>query len=433
MPITNISDVHQFLDARPSFKAEGKSAADFSLGRFREFCGAIGNPQQRFDAVHVAGSNGKGSTCQLIASIYRCGGYEVGLYTSPHIISYEERFRINGEPIGEASLVGFFGLHEAEIRRFRLTYFEISTAVAFWWFAQQQVDLAVIETGLGGRLDATNIITPLAAVITTVSPDHTDILGDTIEAIAAEKAGIIKSGVPLILGNVPEEAMGVINQTAKEKSAPLVDSSNLKPGGGNGAYGLTVGGVRVSVQSDFAAPVQAHNIAAAWQLTAQLNDRLPVTAAQQKEGIKNAGTIFPAKARFEKLHPELQWYFDGAHNLQAVLALKETVATMQPVEETTVVLSLMRDKISEKVMKEFLEFKKIIYHTLGSGRAASQKDIQQWLPGVQSFPVSESSRNALFKELRSELVIFAGSFYFYATVQDWMSSYTIGRQSFNPS
>jgi dihydrofolate synthase/folylpolyglutamate synthase len=427
MPISDIAEVHQFLSARPSFKAEGKSAADFTLERFREFCAAIGNPQQQFDAVHVAGSNGKGSSCQLIASIYRCAGYKVGLYTSPHIISYEERFCINGNPISEASLVEFFRLHEAEIKRFRLTYFEISTAVAFWWFAREQVDLAVIETGLGGRLDSTNIITPLAAVITTVSLDHTDILGDTIEAIAAEKAGIIKSGVPVILGNISERAGKVLDQTAKKRNAPVVRSRNLKPEGGNGSYRLTIEGVEVSLQSDFAAPVQAYNIAAAWQLTRVLNDRLPVRAAHQSGGIRRAGTLFPLKARFEKLHPQLKWYFDGSHNLQAVLALKETVALMQPVEETTIVLSMMRDKITEKVMKEFLEFKKIIYHVVELGRAAKPKEIQQWLPGVQPFPVSETSRKALFKELESELVIFTGSFYFYATVQDWLSSYTISR------
>ena len=131
MPFDTIGDVHLFLDSKPAFKADGKKAADFSLDRFEKFCAAMGNPQQQFPAVHVAGSNGKGSTCCIIASVYRRAGYNVGVYTSPHIISYAERFTINGEQLSDEELVVFFREHESLIKTFRLTYFEISTAIAF--------------------------------------------------------------------------------------------------------------------------------------------------------------------------------------------------------------------------------------------------------------------------------------------------------------
>ena len=420
--IESITDVLQFLDQIPSFKAEGRKAADFSLGRFEKFCDLIENPQQELRCIHVAGSNGKGSTCRLIASMYRNGGYDVGLYTSPHILDYHERFAINGEHIPEADLVTFFQLYDGLIRSLKLTYFEISTALAFWWFARQKVDVAVIETGLGGRLDATNIITPIISVITTITLDHTDLLGDTIEAIAAEKAGIIKHNVPVVLGNVPEETVPVFQQQAQEKSAPIYTIDNLKPEFEGGNFALTDEEKTIKFSTSLQMPVQAHNIAMAWKVSTVLRETLPLAEQSRIAGVEEVGNEFPVPAQFEKLHQSREWYFDGAHNVQAVREMKKMVETKRPVKQTILVLSVMHDKINEKMMSEFSEFKKIIYHTLPLGRAATFDDVQVWLPHVQPFPVKKTSRKSLLKEFESELVIFAGSFYFYATVRDWLSS-----------
>lgn len=422
MAIRTIADVHQFLDSIPAFKAAGKEAADFSLDRFRRFCAAIDNPQEQFRSIHVAGSNGKGSTCNIIASIYRQAGYKTGIYTSPHIVSYNERFVINGVDISDDELLSFFQTHEALIKSFRLTYFEISTAIAFWWFAGQQVNVAIIETGLGGRLDATNIITPVASVITTVTLDHTDILGDTIEAIAAEKAGIIKQEVPLIVGNTPERALDVILERADEQSAAVYQAEQLEPRWEKGTYYLKKGDEQITLESTLKTAVQAHNIAVAWRLITVLQNELPVTDGQRREGVKRAG-LRANMARFEQLHPELDWYFDGAHNVQAIREMKKMVQTIRPVDRSILVLALMSDKLTKKMASEFSEFKKIIYHTLPLGRAASFKNVKQWLPRVEPFPNQPKARNSLLKEFESELVIFSGSFYFYPAVRDWLTTF----------
>ncbi len=357
MGFDSIDDVYQFLDNIPSFKAKGKGAADFSLDRFRQFCDAIGNPQDKFPSIHVAGSNGKGSTCTILGSIYRAADFNVGVYTSPHLISYNERFAINGQIISDGDLMSFFEQHQSRIKSFRLTYFEISTALAFWWFAEQDVEIAVIETGLGGRLDSTNIINPIASVITTVTLDHTDVLGNSLEAIAAEKAGIIKQNTPVVLGNMPQVARQVIREYAKAKSAPVYTTDEMNPKMENGRFYLNEGGQQVELESTLRASVQAWNIAAAWRATTVLQDKLPITDAQRKNGIYEAGGRANT-ARFEKLHPALQWYFDGAHNLQAIREMKKMVRQLQPIDKSTVVFAIMKDKLNKKWHQNFRNSKK---------------------------------------------------------------------------
>lgn len=422
MSVENIQDVHRFLEAIPQFKNEGKSAADFSLNRFQRFCTAIGDPQNRFPSIHVAGSNGKGSTCHILGSIYHQAGYEVGVYTSPHILSYAERFTINGRQVRDEALVDFFSSYQALITSFRLTYFEVSTAIAFWWFSRRQVDLAIIETGLGGRLDATNIITPLVSVITNVSMDHTDVLGETIVAIAREKAGIIKENVPVVTGNLPPDAAQEIERIAKKKQSKIRTIDELEPEWRDGQYFLRADEEEIALNSQLQTPVQAFNIAVSWRVVQLLQPRFSVSDKQFKVGIENVRALYPGLGRFEKLDVGYPWYFDGAHNLGAVRAMKQMVETIQPVNETVLVLSLMKDKINEKMMIEFSEFKKIVYHTLPLGRAATLEDVEDWLPRAVPFPAKQNIPSTLLKEFSSELVIFAGSFYFYATVRDWLST-----------
>ena len=188
----SINDVYKWLNEIPMFGKTGASAANFSLRSIRRFCAELGNPQDTYPTIHVAGTNGKGTTCQMLASVCQSAGYKTGLYTSPHLLDYRERFRVNAAQITEQDLLRFFRRFDELLKRYSLTYFEISTAIAFWFFEQQKVDIAIIETGLGGRLDATNIITPEVSVITSVGLDHTDILGDSLGKIAKEKGGIIK-------------------------------------------------------------------------------------------------------------------------------------------------------------------------------------------------------------------------------------------------
>ena len=191
------------------------------LDNISGFLKLIGNPQQNLKTFHIAGSNGKGSTAAFIASILRESGFNVGLYTSPHFVRFNERVKINGLEIPDVYIAGFISSYEKEIDKLQLTFFEVTTALAFQYFYDRKVDYAVIETGLGGRLDATNVLNPLGIIITTISKEHTQILGDTIEKIAYEKAGIIKDNSKVFTGRMPETAEEVIKKRCEETSSEL--------------------------------------------------------------------------------------------------------------------------------------------------------------------------------------------------------------------
>ena len=182
----------------------------------------LGMPHRTFKTIHVAGTNGKGSTSHTLAAILQACGYRVGLYTSPHLVDFRERIRINGEPLSESYVVDFVAKHRAFFEPLHPSFFELTTAMAFSYFAESHVDVAVIEVGLGGRLDCTNIISPILSVITNISLDHTGFLGDTLAQIAVEKAGIIKPNTPVVVGETTVETRQVFENTAKEQHAPVV-------------------------------------------------------------------------------------------------------------------------------------------------------------------------------------------------------------------
>lgn len=198
-----------------------KFGMKFGLTGIRRLLKFAGNPEITFSSVHIAGTNGKGSTAAMIAAVFSAAGYKTGLYTSPHLVDYSERIRINGNPIPHRSIVRIVSRLKPEIRKHNLTFFEATTALAFRYFADSAVDIAVVETGLGGRLDATNALKPLATVITTIGLEHKEILGNSLKAIAKEKAGIIKPGVPCFTGVTSPGALAVIQKKAAKNRSPL--------------------------------------------------------------------------------------------------------------------------------------------------------------------------------------------------------------------
>lgn len=199
-----------------------KSGMKFGLRNIRRLLHELGNPHKKFRSIHIAGSNGKGSTAAMIASVLSAAGYRTGLYTSPHLVSFRERIRINGRPISPSDVVRLTGLLRSMVNRHSVTFFEAVTALAFRYFQEKKVDFAVIETGLGGRLDATNVVIPEISVITTISREHAEILGNLIGEIAYEKAGIIKRGIPCVTGVKSRRAMEVIRGVARSQRAPII-------------------------------------------------------------------------------------------------------------------------------------------------------------------------------------------------------------------
>lgn len=205
----------------PAYHRIGKAAYKGNLDNTLELDAYFGHPHTKFRTVHVAGTNGKGSVSHMIASVMQEAGYRTGLYTSPHLKDFRERIRVNGVMMGEEEVVSFVRLHDDLIRRVQPSFFELTVAMAFDYFERMKVDVAVIEVGMGGRLDSTNIITPGLSVITNIGHDHMEFLGDTLTAVAGEKAGIIKEGVPVVVGETQTETKGVFRERAEMKHAPI--------------------------------------------------------------------------------------------------------------------------------------------------------------------------------------------------------------------
>lgn len=222
----NYEETIDYLYARlPMFTRDGVSAFKKDLTNTHRLCEALGNPQERFKSIHIAGTNGKGSTSHMLAAILQQSGYKTGLYTSPHLLDFRERIRLNGVMIPQAWVAAFVSDHQSLIAQVQPSFFEVTVAMAFAFFAEEQVEVAVVETGLGGRLDSTNIITPLLSIITNIGYDHTAMLGNTLPEIAGEKAGIIKSAVPAVVGERQASVAGVFERVAAEKGSSLLFAS----------------------------------------------------------------------------------------------------------------------------------------------------------------------------------------------------------------
>lgn len=205
----------------PFYQRDGQVAYKADIGNIVAACQALDNPHQKFKSIHIAGTNGKGSTSHMLASILQEAGYKTGLYTSPHLKDFRERIRINGKRIGKKDVVDFVSKNKSLFLQLEMSFFEMSVAMAFDFFAKENVDIAVIECGLGGRLDSTNIIQPELAIITNIGLDHTQLLGDSLEKIAQEKAGIIKKDSPIIIGRKQKETENIFKAIAKRKNAPI--------------------------------------------------------------------------------------------------------------------------------------------------------------------------------------------------------------------
>ena len=212
----------------PMFQTQGKTALNNKLDNILAFTSVLGNPQTKFKSLHIAGTNGKGSSSSMLASILQEAGYKVGLYTSPHLKDFRERIKINGREIPEDYVVSFIAKNRPFLEEYHLSFFEMTVGMAFSYFENEKVDIAVIEVGLGGRFDSTNIITPEVSLITNISKDHTDILGDTLPKIAFEKAGIIKRNVPVVISEYQEETAPVFTAKAKEMKAPIIFTNHIE-------------------------------------------------------------------------------------------------------------------------------------------------------------------------------------------------------------
>jgi dihydrofolate synthase/folylpolyglutamate synthase len=343
--------IYSFVDFSRTHQ-ENLSPENFDLSRMVDFMELLGFPQDRFPSIHIAGSKGKGSVSAFCASVLQDAGYKVGLYTSPHLKDFEERIQINQVPIPRPTLVDYVEeIKEVVASVPELTTFEIMTGLGFLYFSRQNVDIAVIEVGLGGRLDATNIITPLLSVITALYLDHTSILGDTIEEIAMEKGGIIKPGIPVVCAPQSEIALGVIKGIAAGNNAPFIDVQKEYPfsitsrslAGQSFRLESTVGKGRNDVE--FSIPLlgsyQVENAVTAIASVDIVREQgFPVREETLHQGLAN--TKWPA--RFEVVRQEPPVIMDSAHNPASMLKLIETVDDFFPDHKMILVFGISEDK-----------------------------------------------------------------------------------------
>ncbi len=308
--------------------------AHFGLATTEALAAMMGNPHQRLRFIHVAGTNGKGSTCAMLESVYREAGLRVGLYTSPHLACFRERIQVNRACISEQELVRLATLLRKAADERPVTLFEFTTVMAMRHFAEQNCDLVIWEAGLGGRLDATNIVTPLASVITNIALDHQQWLGDTTAKIAREKAGIIKPGIPVITMVDDAPALAVIKEEALRKGSPLIKVEPPAPGWASDGT--------PSFDPGLAGQHQKWNAAAARATVEALQGILPVPEAALRRGL--AGVQWPGRFQIVPMPNGIKMVLDGAHNLAGVEALALALKDYFPGQNKTLILGVLEDK-----------------------------------------------------------------------------------------
>ncbi len=390
----------------------------FGLESIRWILSLLDNPQDSYQSIHVAGTNGKGSVVSMVSTVLREAGFRTGAYTSPHLISFTERITVDGEPIREEEVVELTQFikertdREDNLRTF--TFFDFTTALAFVYFERKGVEVAVVEAGLGGRLDSTNVISPLVSVITNVGPDHQDYLGDTVEEIAREKAGIIKKGVPVVTG-ASGPALAAIRETAADKADLHVLGeafSYSKKGGQTMSYrgiGTSLDNVSVPLRGDH----QLFNAALALCVLELLAARgYPLDEPRIRKGL--ASTRWPG--RLELAHPlpgGPPVLYDGAHNPDGARTLAAYLLTEFPDKRKILVFGVMKDKDFKGMLGELLPaVEHVIITRPDIARAAAPADVAPYAPGAFVTDSLKDALEAAFKTATSkDLIVVTGSFY----------------------
>ena len=320
----NFDETLEFLYTKlPMFSRLGANAFKKDLTNIIEFCEALDNPQDKFKSIHIAGTNGKGSVSNMLASVLQEAGYKVGLYTSPHLKSFTERIRLNGAQVSQDWVVAFVQKNYEFIIEVKPSFFEITVAMAFTFFAEKEVDFAVIETGLGGRLDSTNVITPILSIITNIGYDHMDMLGNTLEKIAGEKAGIIKENVPVIVSETQEETEAVFFNRAHEMNAPIIFADRIYSDARINSNTKLVNksnGDMLNLKLDLLGDYQVKNAKAVVLATGLLNRQESVISKEQMlTGLSRVKENTGLRGRFEIVSRNPLTIFDVAHNKEGIL------------------------------------------------------------------------------------------------------------------
>lgn len=390
----------------PMYQRQGKTAFKKDLSNTLKLAEHLNNPENKFKSVHVAGTNGKGSTSHILASVLQEAGYKVGLYTSPHLKDFRERIKINGQEVSKHFVIGFIKRNKDFFEANKLSFFEMTVGMAFDYFAKQNIDIAVVEVGLGGRLDSTNIVTPEVSIITNIGLDHTQFLGDTLEAIAFEKGGIIKPNIPVVIGETQKETAPVFKSLAKSCDSEILFADQL---------------VSEVYKSDLIGSYQSKNIKTVVQTVKQLQGKgFKISKKNIKQGllkvVKNTGLL----GRWQILKERPKVVCDTGHNREGLIYVMQQLSN-ETFESLHIVFGVVNDKDLRYVLD--LLPKKATYYFCKPNipRGLDAEELQQTfssykLKGRAYKSVNEAYNSALNNARKDDFIYVGGSTFVVAEI-----------------
>jgi len=388
------------------YQRQGKTAYKKDLSNTLKLSKHLGNPEKKFKSVHVAGTNGKGSTSHMIASVIQEAGYKVGLYTSPHLKDFRERLKINGKPISKQFVIGFIKRNKKFFDSNAMSFFEMTVGMAFDYFSKKKVDIAVVEVGMGGRLDSTNILTPLVSVITNIGFDHTQFLGNTLELIAGEKAGIIKPKIPVIIGETQQETKPVFDKKAQKCASPIVYADKV---------------ITEQFSSDLKGEYQLKNLKTAYQTILEL--RLlgyKISDANIKSGFLNVANNTGLLGRWQVLGTNPKVVCDTGHNREGL-----ALVIKQLLDEKFKTLHIIFGIVDDKDLNSITDLlpKKAHYYFCkpniprGKDPYKLQSELKEFgITGEVYISVKEAYKSALKKALKEDFIFIGGSTFVVAEI-----------------
>ena len=411
--------VDYLYQATPCYQNQGGDAYKPGLERMQQMCEAIGNPQRYIRTIHVGGTNGKGSTTSLIASVLTAAGYKVGLFTSPHLVDFRERIRINGEMISEEEVVSFVERTRPLIESVGPSFFEYTTLMAFEHFHTHEVDYAVIEVGLGGRLDSTNVILPKLSIITNISLDHTQYLGNTLEAIASEKAGIIKEGVQAVIGNAGGSVRELFERVADERHAPITfceDEHTIKQ------YDELHPGMRLDtvdyglIETPLSGDAQLENVHTVLTALRILDDKVldtPLTHEEVARGFAELYKLSGLRGRWETISTDPRIVCDTAHNPAGIAVVAHQLEE-ESYDHLYIIVGMSADKDIDTNLALLPSSARYYFCTTASQRTLPAEELQQRAEAIglrgRAYPsVEEALREVVALANAGDLIFVGGS------------------------
>lgn len=427
--------ISYLFDRLPMFSRVGNIAFKKDLTNIIELCAFLNEPHRKFRSIHIAGTNGKGSTSHMLAAVLQSAGYKTGLYTSPHLKDFRERIKILGDTggfreVSEEFVIDFTERIKPLIEKINPSFFEISVAMAFDYFAKEKVDIAVIETGLGGRLDSTNIITPLVSVITNIEMDHTDMLGNTLQEIAFEKAGIIKPGIPVVVGELIPETAPVFEKTASDRGADMFIASQKRSGSewtiDNNELVIDIAEAgrqdKMRYHLDLTGIYQIKNLITALETISILKSTgLYIDDDAVKNGLRNTKKITGLHGRWENVYDNPRVVLDVCHNADGFRQCMHQVELLAP-HRLHIIMGIVKDKELDPILKELSTMADYYFTQADIPRALHARFLQKAaakfnLKGKIYTDVNKALSAALAKAHPDDLILVCGSVFLIGEVE----------------